>query len=99
MPALGLLLCLLSQDIPVCTASGDQLLPVATSVSGQYYLFWEDRRYVPVDSSYAIFGGRVSASGTVIDPDGRRLFKSQTRYDLSSASDGLGLFVAFEDSC
>jgi hypothetical protein len=99
MPALGLLLCLLSQDVPVCTAAGDQLLPVATAANGQYYLFWEDRRYVPVDSTYAIFGARVSPSGTVVDPEGKRLFKSQARYDLSAASDGLGLFVAFEDSC
>jgi hypothetical protein len=99
MSPLSLLLVLVSQDIPICTAPDNQYFPVTVAANDQYYVFWEDRRFVSVDTSYAIFGGRVSSDGTVLDPDGKRIFRSQARYDLSVATDGLGLFVAFEDSC
>jgi hypothetical protein len=94
-----LLLALVCADFPVCTAADDQLVPVVCSANDLYYVFWEDRRFVGQDTTYAVFGARVTPQGNVLDPDGRLIYRWQVRYDLNVASDGNGFLVAFEDSC
>jgi len=96
---MSLLLLLIGADIPVCTATNDQLTPVVTFANQQYYVFWEDRRFVGVDTTYAVYGARVTPEGAVLDPEGKLIFRRQVRYDVAVATDGLGFLVAFEDSC
>lgn len=96
---LSLLLCLVGAPFPVSIAETDQSLPVPAFANGQYYVFWEDHRFLSEDTTYAVFGARVSPQGMVLDPDGKLLYRWQARYDLSVATDGSELLVAFEDSC
>ena len=52
--------------IAICTAPGDQTSPAITAGSGQYFLTWADGRATQTD----IYGTRITAAGTVLDPDG-----------------------------
>lgn len=94
-----LLLTLIGADFPVSTASRDQSLPVVTFANDQYYAFWIDNRFELEDTTYAVFGSRVTPAGAVLDPEGRLIFRWKTQYDFSVATDGMELMVALEDSC
>jgi hypothetical protein len=89
-------LCLVGADFNICNATLDQYYPAAIFASNQYYVFWADYRY---STDYALFGARVSATGTVLDPSGKVLFRRQTAYAPSVAYDGTNLLVAGRDSC
>jgi len=97
--AVMLLLALVGAEFPVSSAASDQSLPVAVFANSQYYVFWEDHRFLSEDTTYAVFGARVTPEGAVLDPEGKLLYRWQARYDLSVATDGRGFVVAFEDSC
>lgn len=86
-------------DFPICTAADVQDYPCAVFASDQYYVFWIDDRYFAAESSHAIFGARVSQSGTVIDPDGKLLFNRQAGFATAAAYDGTNFLVVFRDSC
>lgn len=94
-----LLLALAGADFPISEAPRDQLLPVVTFANDQYYVFWADYRFELEDTTYAIFGARVTPSGTVLDPEGRQVFRWKAEYDVAVATDGIELMVALEDSC
>lgn len=96
---LSLLMFIVGAEFPISAASSNQSLPVATFANGRYYVFWEDHRFLAEDTTYAVFGARVTPEGTVLDPEGRLVYRWQARYDLSVATDGSDLVVAFEDSC
>ena len=97
--ALLLSLVLPSADFAICTAAEEQYSPCAMYANGQYYVFWADYRYYATDSSYAVFGARVSTNGTVIDPDGKPLYNNQAPYTLGLAYDGTNFLIVFRDSC
>ena len=84
---------------PICTAANDQYFPCAMYENDQYYVFWVDYRDNGVDSSQSVFGARVSASGTVIDPDGKLLYKNRSGNAPAAAYDGTNFLVVFRDSC
>jgi hypothetical protein len=86
-------------EFPICTAADEQFTPCAIYENGQYYVFWADYRYDSVDSAQSIFGARVSTSGTVIDPDGKLLYKNRTGEAPAVAYDGTNFLVVFRDSC
>ena len=86
-------------DFPICTAPGDQYYPCAIYANDQYYVFWTDYRDYSIDSSQSVFGARVSASGTVLDPDGKLLYKHRAGYAPAAAYDGTNFLVVFRDSC
>lgn len=86
-------------DFPICTAADEQFEPCAMYVNDQYYVFWSDYRYESADSSQAIFGARVSASGTVLDPDGKLLYRHRAGEGPVTAYDGTNFLVVFRDSC
>jgi hypothetical protein len=86
-------------DFPICTASDVQAYPCAIYANNQYYAFWIDDRYYSAESTHAVFGGRISTDGTVIDPDGKMLFKRQVGYATDVAYDGTNFLVVFRDSC
>jgi hypothetical protein len=96
---LALSLVLPAADFPICTAVNDQYYPCAIYENDQYYVFWADYRYYDIDTSQAVFGARVSTSGTVIDPDGKMLYKNQPGYEPAVAYDGTNFLVVFRDSC
>ncbi|UCD18955.1 MAG: hypothetical protein JSU64_05885, partial [candidate division WOR-3 bacterium] len=77
---LALSLVMPAADFPICNAAGDQFYPCAIYENGQYYVFWGDYRYIDVDSSQSVFGARVSTSGTVLDPDGKLLYRHRAGY-------------------
>lgn len=91
-------LSLFNADFSICTAAAAQQFPRAIFTNNQYYVFWTDSRFLGSDGSYAIFGARVSASGTVLDPDGKMLFKRQSGYAPAVAWDGSNFLVVFRDS-
>ncbi|UCD05523.1 MAG: hypothetical protein JSV98_10510 [candidate division WOR-3 bacterium] len=86
-------------DFPICTAADDQYYPCGVYENGQFYVFWADYRYDDVDSSQSVFGARVSEDGTVLDPDGKLLFRNRTGYEPAVAYDGTNFLVVFRDSC
>jgi hypothetical protein len=96
---LMLSLVLSGADFPICTADNNQYNPCAIYVNDQYYVFWTDYRYETVDSSQSIFGARVSASGMVLDPDGKLLYRHRTGDAPAVAYDGTDFLVVFRDSC
>jgi hypothetical protein len=96
---LALCLVLPAADFPICTAADNQFFPCAIYVNDQYYVFWADYRYYDFDSSQSVFGARVSTSGTVIDPDGKLLYRHRTGYAPAASYDGTNFLVVFRDSC
>ncbi|UCG91991.1 MAG: hypothetical protein JSV97_13195 [candidate division WOR-3 bacterium] len=86
-------------DFPICTADDAQQYPCAIFANNQYYVFWADNRYFVAESTHAIFGARVGQDGTVIDPDGKLLFKRMAAATPCAAYDGTNFLVVFRDSC
>lgn len=86
-------------DFPICNAADEQYYPCGVYENDQYYVFWADYRYYDVDSSQSVFGARVSADGTVLDPDGNLLYRHRTGYEPAVAYDGTNFLVVFRDSC
>lgn len=99
MTACAFILAIISSDFMVCDADDDQFYPVVEYVDTLYYVFWEDRRFVASETLYAVSCTRVTADGSVLDQDGKVLFRNQVHYDVAAAFDGQNFLVAFEDSC
>ncbi len=81
--------------IPISTSVGDQYYPEVAFCSGKYLVVWQDFRS---DTDWDVYGARVDASGTVLDPDGIPVlsgFSHQWVPDV--ASDGLGFMVVWAD--
>ena len=89
-------LCFVSADFAVWTATQTQCHPCAIFQNGQYYVFWADFRYYSPD--YSLYGARILTDGTVLDTDGKLLFRRQAAYDPEVAYDGTNFLVAFRDS-
>lgn len=92
-------LCLINANFPFCTDTSGQCYPEVVFANNQYYVFWCDFRYRFSEGNYAILGARVSASGNVLDPNGKVLFKRQSGSEPAAAFDGTNFLVAFRDSC
>lgn len=90
---------LFGSDFPICTAPDVQDYPCAVFAHDQYYAFWVDDRQFATEGKHAIYGARVAQNGTVIDPDGKLLFKNQVGYATAAAFDGTNCLVVFRDSC
>lgn len=86
-------------DFAICTAGDVQRHPCAVFANNQYYVFWTDDRYFIPETTHAVFGARVGTNGTVIDPDGKLLFKRRAAYATCAAYDGTNFLVVFRDSC
>ena len=90
---------LVSADFPICTANRNQYYPRPAFENGQYYVFWADYRNYPIDTTYCIYGARIALDGTVLDPDGKVLFKRSAAYRPATAFDGSNFLVVFRDGC
>lgn len=90
---------LFSADFPICTEDNRQQNPCGIFANNQYYVFWEDWRYYAVNGIYALYGARITSNGTVLDPNGKLLFKVQPTYAPAVAYDGANFLVVTTDSC
>lgn len=87
---------LVGADFSISTAPEDQQLPVALYADTHFCVFWQDMRHFPGDRS--LYGARVAQDGTVLDEEGKLLFRDQVVV-LDAAYDGVTMLVAFQDSC
>jgi hypothetical protein len=85
-------------DFPICQASNVQATPEVLFTDSLFYVFWTDFRYSAADT-YAIYGARVTTSGTVLDVDGKLLFANKAETRPAAAFDGTNILVALQDSC
>jgi hypothetical protein len=85
-------------DFPICQESDVQATPEVLFADSLFYVFWTDFRYSSVDT-YAVYGARVTGSGMVLDPDGKRIFANKAETRPAVAYDGVNLLVVLQDSC
>lgn len=85
-------------DFPICQAVDVQATPEIIFADSLFYVFWADFRYSSVDT-YSVYGARVTADGTVLDPDGKMIFANKTETRPAAAFDGMNLLVVLQDSC
>ena len=92
-----ILLCV-GVDFPVCDFDGGQFTPTVIYAYDQYYVFWRDDRWVHEDSTRAVFGARVATDGTILDPDGKLLYRNQAQSRVDIAYDGTNFLGVFRNS-
>lgn len=94
--ALAFNVTVIGADFAICTKDESQYYPEPIYANSQFYTFWNDHRF---GTEYCLYGARISESGTVIDPDGKELFRNQFDTDPAAAFDGTNFLVVFRDSC
>lgn len=92
-------LLLLGADFPICTYDEKQISPTVFYTNDQYYVFWKDDRFDPVDSTKALFGSRVATDGSVLDPDGKLFFNDQVGSGANIDYDGTNFLGVFRNGC
>jgi len=85
-------------DFPICQAPDVQAAPEVIFADSLFYVFWTDFRYSSVDT-YSVYGARVTGTGAVLDPDGKRIFANKAETRPSVAYDGDNLLLVLQDSC
>ncbi len=88
-------LSLFNADFGICTYTNQQYFPCAAYGNSQYYVFWSDYRSAPV---YALYGARVTTSGTVRDPNGKALFADSV-FNPRVAYDGTNFMIVWREGC
>ncbi|MGB9721010.1 MAG: hypothetical protein ACPL28_05980 [bacterium] len=88
-----------SANFAICTDTSQQYYATTIFANSQYYVFWADYRYYSSQGLYSLYGARVTSAGTVLDPNGKLLFKRQAAYEPRVAFDGTNFLVAIRDSC
>ncbi len=94
--ALAFRLCIIQADFGICTYDGDQIYNTPCYANNQFYAFWIDRR---LETDYSLFGARITESGSVIDPNGKELFRNQADGKPEIAYSGANFLAVFRDSC
>ncbi|MBZ4371629.1 Ig-like domain-containing protein [Corallococcus sp. AS-1-6] len=75
-------------------ASGRQVAPAVASAGSDWFVVWQDGR----NTSQDIYGTRVSAAGTVLEPSGLAIATTSiAQRNPTVASDGVNYFVAWEE--
>jgi len=97
MMIISTLIFLFGADFPICTAVYDQRYPEVCFVNNQYYIFWGDWR--EYSTNYCIYGARVSVDGTVLDPNGKKIWGSEAANKVKVAYDGTNFLVIFREGC
>ena len=85
-------------DFPICQAGDVQASPEIVYADSLFYVFWSDFRYCGIDT-YSVYGARITTGGTVLDPDGKRVFANKAETRPAAAFDGTNLLVVLQDSC
>ena len=97
MIIVSMVLTLFNADFAVCTATGSQQTPVSIYANGQYYLFWQDERFFATQFLYALYGARITTSGTLLDPGGKMLYCDSAAGYIDVAYSGSNFLVVFRD--
>jgi hypothetical protein len=81
----------------VCMASGDQRESKVSYGNGYFLVLWEDERSYD-STGYDIYGSRITSTGAVLDPDGKRIasFPHQERA-CNLTWDGEDFFAVWEE--
>lgn len=85
-------------DFPICQATNVQATPEVLFVDSLFYVFWSDFRASSVDT-YAVYGTRVTVTGVVLDPNGKRIYANKAETRPAVAYDGDNFLVVLQDSC
>ncbi len=85
-------------DFPICQAPDVQAAPEVIFADSLFYVFWTDFRYSSVDT-YSVYGARVTQTGTVLDPNGKRIFANKAETRPAVAHDGDNFLLVLQDSC
>lgn len=85
-------------DFPICQVGDVQATPEIIFADSLFYVFWSDFRFSSVDT-YSVYGARVTVDGTVLDPDGKKIFANKAETRPAVAFDGANLLVVLQDSC
>jgi len=91
-------LSLFNADFSICAATDHQYFPCAIYQNNQYYVFWTDYRTYSSDTLFSLYGARISASGTVLDPNGKCLLTDSVSTPRV-AFDGTNLLVVWREGC
>ncbi|MEO0096438.1 MAG: hypothetical protein ABIL15_04670 [candidate division WOR-3 bacterium] len=86
---------LLSADFGITNLPTYEIYPCVAFANNQYYVFWTDYRNSPI---YALYGARVSATGTVIDLNGKFQFQDSC-FTPAVAYDGTNFLVVWREGC
>ncbi len=87
---------LFNADFAICTADSNQNWPSAIYQNNQHYVFWQDERATPL---FSLYGARISAGGSVIDPNGKLLYRDSVYSRPGVAYDGTNFLVVFRNHC
>ncbi len=88
---------LFNADFAITNLNTIEVYPCVAFANNQYYVFWTDYR----NSSsymYALYGARVSATGTVIDLNGKFQFQDSC-FTPAVAYDGTNFLVVWREGC
>ena len=85
-------------DFVICQAENVQSSPDVVFAESLFYVFWVDFRNSAAEQ-YCIYGARVTINGTVLDLDGKLVFKNRAETPPAAAYDGTNLLVVLQDSC
>jgi hypothetical protein len=82
-----------SNGFPVCTASEHQARSQASYGNGNFLVLWHDGRNFD-SAGYDIYGARITPSGIVLDPDGKRITYFSYQENLPNLAWGTENFLA-----
>ncbi|MEO0181947.1 MAG: hypothetical protein ABIL40_00540 [candidate division WOR-3 bacterium] len=86
---------LFNADFAITNLNTIEVYPCVAFANNQYYVFWTDYRNSPI---YALYGARVSATGTVIDLNGKFQFQDSC-FTPAVAYDGTNFLVVWREGC
>jgi phosphoribosylformylglycinamidine (FGAM) synthase PurS component len=84
--------------IPISTAADDQFMPALAFDGTNFLVVWEDNGSDSTDTTYNIYGARVTPQGAVLDPSGIAISTAEdVQLTPAVAWDGVSFFTAWED--
>jgi len=93
------LLFLFNADFVISADTSAQYAASAAFLNNQYYVFWLDQRNIASDSTFSLFGCRITRDGTVLDPDGVELYSDSVAYNCDVSFDGNNFFIVSRNHC
>jgi hypothetical protein len=80
----------------VCIASGNQRKPKVSYGNGKFLVLWEDDRNFD-STGYDIYASRITSSGVVLDPGGKRITSFSYQEEAPNLTWGIGNFLTIWD--
>jgi len=86
-----------TNGFPVCEATGLQRRPKVSYGEDNFLVLWEDDRNFD-STGYDIYGARITSSGMVLDPDGKRITSFSYQEKAPNLTWGTENFLAIWDA-